>query len=98
MNKAAEINAATQHDPTASDDDKASAVVAIFSQKRMIYHQETGRVDYQSKDGEETKVFDPLEWLAAIFAMQRRASPGPLFWPRRKWDGPPALQRESLAP
>ncbi len=32
----------------------------------MNYHRETGQVEYQSKDGKETKVFDALEWLAAM--------------------------------
>ncbi|HEA65720.1 MAG TPA: hypothetical protein ENI07_02695 [Desulfobacterales bacterium] len=32
----------------------------------MTYHRETGQVEYQSKDEKETKVFDSLEWLAAM--------------------------------
>ena len=32
----------------------------------MIYHRETGLVEYQSKNEEETRVFDGLEWLAAV--------------------------------
>ena len=32
----------------------------------MTYHRETGQVEYRSKDGKETKVFDALEWLAAM--------------------------------
>ena len=49
---------------------------ASFSQERMIYlpgeasaktgQQESGRVEYQSKDGLLTKTFDALEWLAAM--------------------------------
>ena len=39
---------------------------ASFSQERMTYHREAGRVEYRSKDGKETKVFDALEWLAAM--------------------------------
>ena len=35
---------------------------ASFSQERMNYHRETGQVQYRSKDGKETKVFDALEW------------------------------------
>ena len=38
---------------------------ASFSQERMTYHRETDQVEYRSKDGKETKVFDALEWLAA---------------------------------
>ena len=37
-----------------------------FSQERMNYHRETGQVEYWSKDGKETKIFDALEWLAAM--------------------------------
>ncbi len=32
----------------------------------MNYHRETGQVQYRSKDGKETKIFDALEWLAAM--------------------------------
>ena len=32
----------------------------------MTYHRKFGRVQYQSKDGSQTKVFDALEWLAAM--------------------------------
>ena len=39
---------------------------ASFSQERMTYRRETGQVEYQSKDGKETKLFDALEWLAAM--------------------------------
>jgi len=39
---------------------------ASFSQERMIYSKEESKLCYQSKDGKEEKVFDALEWLAAI--------------------------------
>jgi hypothetical protein len=39
---------------------------ASFSQERMTYHRETGQVEYKSKDGSQAKVFDALEWLAAM--------------------------------
>lgn len=39
---------------------------ASFSQERMTYHRETGHVEYQSEDGKENKLFDALEWLAAM--------------------------------
>ncbi len=39
---------------------------ASFSQERMTYHHEIGQVEYQSKDEKETRVFDSLEWLAAM--------------------------------
>ena len=37
-----------------------------LSQKRMTYHRETGHVEYKSKGGSQMKVFDVLEWLAAM--------------------------------
>ncbi len=39
---------------------------ASFSRERMTYHRETGQVQYQSKNKKETRVFDALEWLAAM--------------------------------
>ena len=39
---------------------------ASFSQERMTYIPEESRVIYQSKDGKKEKVFDALEWLAAM--------------------------------
>ncbi len=39
---------------------------ASFSQERMTYFSEESKVIYQSKDGKEEKVFDALEWLAAM--------------------------------
>ncbi len=39
---------------------------ASFSQERMNYHRGAGQVEYRSKDGKETKIFDALEWLAAM--------------------------------
>ncbi len=41
-------------------------VRASFSQERMSYISEESKVVYQSKDGKEEKVFDALEWLAAM--------------------------------
>ncbi|RLB29339.1 MAG: IS91 family transposase, partial [Deltaproteobacteria bacterium] len=39
---------------------------ASFSQERMTYIPDDSEVIYQSKDGKEEKVFDALEWLAAM--------------------------------
>jgi hypothetical protein len=39
---------------------------ASFSQERMIYFPEDSKVVYRSKDGKEEKIFDALEWLAAM--------------------------------
>ena len=47
----------------------------------MAYHWETVQVEYKSKDGAQAKVFDALEWLAAMcscvpmFTRLRRAPP-----------------------
>ena len=50
-----------------SMEDLAGYIIrASFSQERMTYHSETGQVEYRSKDGKETKVYDALEWLAAM--------------------------------
>jgi len=39
---------------------------ASFSQERMAYIPEESKVIYQSKDGKQDKIFDALEWLAAM--------------------------------
>ena len=39
---------------------------ASFSQERMQYLPEPSKVVYRAKDGSEEKVFDALEWLAAM--------------------------------
>ena len=39
---------------------------APFSKERMTYHRETGQVEYKSKDGAQTQVFDAVQWLAAM--------------------------------
>jgi len=39
---------------------------ASFSQERMRYQRESGHVVYKSKAGKEIRVFDALEWLAAM--------------------------------
>jgi hypothetical protein len=39
---------------------------ASFSQERMTYLSEESRVLYQSKDGKMEKIFDALDWLAAM--------------------------------
>lgn len=35
----------------------------VFSQERMTYHRETGKVEYRSKERKETKVLHAPEWL-----------------------------------
>ena len=39
---------------------------ASFSQERMTYLSKESKVIYESKDGKEEKVFNALEWLAAM--------------------------------
>ena len=39
---------------------------ASFSQERMTYIPEESKVSYQSKDAKDEKIFDALEWLAAM--------------------------------
>ena len=39
---------------------------ASFSQERMIYIPEKSEVVYQSKEGKKQKIFDALEWIAAM--------------------------------
>ena len=39
---------------------------ASFSQERMTYIPEESKVVYRSKDGKEERIFDALEWLAAM--------------------------------
>jgi hypothetical protein len=41
-------------------------VRASFSQERMTSHRSIGKVEYRSKNGVKTEVFDVLEWLAAL--------------------------------
>jgi hypothetical protein len=41
-------------------------VRASFSHERMSYLPDESKVVYQSKDGKEEKVFEALEWLAAM--------------------------------
>jgi hypothetical protein len=39
---------------------------ASFSQERMTYISEESKVVYRSKDDKKEKIFDALEWLAAM--------------------------------
>ena len=39
---------------------------ASFSQERMSYDRKAAEVVYRSKGGAKVKVFDALEWLAAM--------------------------------
>lgn len=53
-------------DETAMENLARYIIRASFSQERMTYIRETGQVEYRSKDGSKTKMFDALEWLAAM--------------------------------
>jgi hypothetical protein len=53
-------------DETAMENPARYIIRASFSQERMIYIPEESEVIYRSKDGKEEKVFDALEWLAAM--------------------------------
>ena len=62
---------------------------ASFSQERMAYIPEKSEVVYQSKDGKEEKIFDALEWIAAMPACalhpDRCAHPPALPEPNQHW-------------
>ena len=53
-------------DETAMENVARYIIRASFSQERMTYVPETSRVIYKSKDGKGEKIFDALEWLAAM--------------------------------
>jgi hypothetical protein len=53
-------------DETAMENLARYIVRASFSQERMTYIRDESKVIYQSKDGKAEKVFDVLEWLAAM--------------------------------
>jgi hypothetical protein len=53
-------------DETAMENLARYIIRASFSQERMSYVEEEAQVLYRSKDGKEEKIFDVLEWLAAM--------------------------------
>ena len=53
-------------DETAMENLARYIIRGSFSQERMTYVSEESKVVYESKDGKEEKVFDALEWLAAM--------------------------------
>jgi len=53
-------------DETAMENLARYIIRGSFSQERMAYIPEESEVIYRSKDGKEEKVFDALEWLAAM--------------------------------
>jgi endonuclease III len=56
---------------------------ASFSQERMTYIPEQSKVLYQSKDGKQQKVFDVLEWLAAMLAAAKPCEDGASHVPNK---------------
>jgi len=61
-------------EPIAADDRNALECLAHyiircqFSQERMTYLEQSGSVNYRSKDGHTTKSFSALDWLALIIS------------------------------
>jgi len=53
-------------DETAMETLARYIIRASFSQERMQYFPGPSKVVYQAKEGSEEKVFDALEWLAAM--------------------------------
>ena len=49
-------------DETAMENLARYIIRASFSQERMSYVEEEAQVLYRSKDGEEEKIFDAMEW------------------------------------
>jgi hypothetical protein len=47
----------------------------------MTYLPEASKVIYQSKDAQKEKVFDALEWLAAMSSrVPHKGADGPVLW------------------
>jgi hypothetical protein len=59
-------NRISPQDDTAMENRARYIIRAFFSQERMQYLDQYGTVFYTSKDGETTKCFPALEWLAAM--------------------------------
>ncbi|MBM4272030.1 MAG: transposase [Deltaproteobacteria bacterium] len=59
-------NRISPHDATAMENLARYIIRASFSQERMTYLDQEAKVIYDSKNGKSTKVFDALEWLAAM--------------------------------
>ena len=76
-------------DETAMENLARYIIRASFSQERMTYIPEESEVIYRSKDGTEEKVFDALEWLAAMPACACRTQTGVPMFPTKgsRWSG-----------
>ncbi|MBN1663102.1 MAG: transposase [Deltaproteobacteria bacterium] len=53
-------------DDTAMDNLARYIIRASFSQERMTYLDQEGKVVYQAKDGKSCRTFPALEWLVAL--------------------------------
>ena len=61
------INGLRLVEPTPRRENLARYIIrASFPQERMTYIRDEAKIIYQSKDGREEKMFDALEWLAAM--------------------------------
>ena len=59
-------NRISPKDDTAMEHLACYIIRASFSQERMKYLDQEGKVIYMAKDGKKTKIFPALEWLAAM--------------------------------
>jgi len=59
-------NRISPKDDTAMEHLACYIIRASFSQERMQYLDQEGKVIYMAKDGKKTKIFPALEWLAAM--------------------------------
>jgi len=59
-------NRISPSDDTAMENLACYIIRASFSQERMTYLDQEGKVVYTSKDGKSIKVFPAMEWLAAM--------------------------------
>jgi len=53
---------------------------ASFSQERMTYIPDESKVVYKSKDAKQEKIFDALEWLAAMASHPPALPEIHLYW------------------
>ena len=59
-------NCVSPNDETATENLARYIIRACFSQERMTYLPEESKVIYESKEAQKEKVFDALEWMAAM--------------------------------
>ena len=71
-------NRISPNDETAMENLARYIIRASFSQERMQYLDQEGKVVYASKDGKSIKVSLAMEWLAATRALQGMCSHIPI--------------------